>query len=148
MPSLLILMLVTAATSAGTSAGFAAAGRLERPATDSVPPRAVSTPRPPFVFAPAGGPRILDPANPMRELAPGVYEGIVPVRMPDGSWQVHLDERFMLFSVARRAEGGGFAHSCVHGLDGLLDTEIPETPPSPEPSATHDTRNWFERLFD
>ena len=33
-------------------------------------------------------------------------------------------------------------------LDGLLDTEIPETPPSPEPSATHDTRNWFERLFD
>ena len=33
-------------------------------------------------------------------------------------------------------------------LDGLLATEIPETSPSPEPSAPHDTRNWFERLFD
>lgn len=114
-PCLLGIALLTSAPVV-----HAAGARIDRPATDAAPAAPALLPRPPFVFAPSGGPRVIDPANPMRETSPGVYEGIVPVRMPDGSWQVDLDERFMQFSVARRADGGGFAHSCVSGLDGLM----------------------------
>jgi hypothetical protein len=56
----------------------------------------------------------------MRELSPGVYEGIVPVRMPDGSWHVDLDERFHMVSVAHRLRPGGpLGRSCVHGAGGV-----------------------------
>ncbi len=119
LPSLLALMLVAAVT----SAAFAAAGRLELPGTDAAltaPAGPAITPHPPFVFAPLGGPRILDPTNPMREISPGVYEGIIPVQLADGMWRIDLDERFLLFSVARRAGSGRFTHSCVSGLDGLV----------------------------
>ena len=105
-----------------TSSAGAAAGRLERPVTDAVPtaPTAPAiVPRPPFVFAPQGGPRVIDLANPMRETSPGEYEGIVPVQQADGSVRIDLDERFLLFSVARLAPGGSLAHSCVSGLEGL-----------------------------
>jgi len=113
-PSLLAVIALVVVSSAQ-----AAGSRIERPVTDAAP-AAPSVPAPPFVFAPQGGARLVDPANPMRELAPGVYEGIVPVQLPDGTWLVHLDERFLQFSVLRRGEAGGFAHSCVSGLDGLL----------------------------
>jgi len=114
-PSLLALVLVAAPT----PSAFAAGARLERPGTDGAPTAPAVLPQPPFVFTPAGGPRVLDLANPMREITPGVYEGIVPVRLPDGSWQVDLDERFMQFSVARRGESGVLARGCVGGLMGL-----------------------------
>ena len=70
-----------------------------------------------------GAPRTATVTTPvmdaMREISPGVYEGIVPVRMADGSWHVDLDERFMLFSVAQRLPGGGLARGCVHGPAGV-----------------------------
>jgi hypothetical protein len=115
-PSILAVLILAVPTVA--TVAFAA-GRIERPATDATPQTPAVAPRPPLVFAPSGRPWILDPANPMREISPGVYEGIVPVRLADGSWRVDLDERFMQFSVARRAEGGGLAHACVAGFDGL-----------------------------
>ncbi len=132
LPSLLALMLVAHAT----SAAFAAAGRLERPVTDAVPASPAIAPRPPFVFSPMSGPRILDPANPMREISPGVYEGIVPVQQADGMWRIDLDERFLLFSVARRAGGGGFTHSCVSGLDGFVRWQAAVQPKVTTPTGT------------
>ena len=116
------VLLAVALIAVASSPSFAAAGRLERPVTDtalSAPAAPAIAPRPPLVFAPQGGPRVLDPANPMREIAPGVYEGIVPFQLADGMWRIDLDERFLLFSVARRADDGGLTHSCVGGLDGL-----------------------------
>ena len=94
----------------------AAASRIRRPVTDA--PAAPATP--PSTNAPQGGPLVLPlPENPMREIAPGVYEGIVPVLLPDGSWTVDLDERFHAFSVVRLGAGGGLSGSCVLGANGL-----------------------------
>lgn len=100
-------------------AGPAAAGRIELPTTDGPAAETRVAPRAPVVFATPGGLRVLDLANPMREIAPGVYEGIVPFQLPDGSWQVDLDERFMQFSVAHMGAGGRATHGCVGDLAAL-----------------------------
>jgi hypothetical protein len=110
-------LLALAGLLATSGIASAAASRIRRPVTDAPAPPA-ATPAP---VAPSGS-RTLPaplPDNPMREIAPGVYEGIVPVRLPDGSWQVDLDERFHQFSVARRADGGGITRACAHGAEGL-----------------------------
>lgn len=98
-----------AAALAATLAGdaLAAKSRIVRPETDAV-------------TAPKARATVITPVfDAMRETAPGTYEGIVPVRMPDGSWHVDLDERFRMFSVAQRAAGGGIHRGCVHGPAGV-----------------------------
>ena len=89
----------------------AAESRIARPVTDAPAP-ATSTQSVRVIPLPAI-------ENPMREMSPGVYEGIVPVQRPDGSWIVHLDERFHSFSVARLGESGRVMGSCVHSAAGL-----------------------------
>ena len=97
----------------------AAGSRIVLPVTDApAPPQAAPAP-----VAPQGSRAIPIPPganNPMRETAPGVYEGIVPVRLPDGSWLVELDERFHAFAVAKSpGKGFGLAGGCVHSAEGL-----------------------------
>jgi len=106
-------LLALAGLLATSGIASAAASRYRRPVTDAPAPPA-ATPAP---TAPSGS-RTL-PENPMRETAPGVYEGIVPFRLPDGSWQVDLDERFHQYSVARLTDGGGITRACTHGAEGL-----------------------------
>jgi hypothetical protein len=99
----------------GAGLASAAASRIVRPVTDApapAPPAASPAP-----MAPQGG-HVL-PFDVMRETSPGVYEGIVPKLMSDGSWQVDLDERFHAFSVARLGEGGRLMSTCVHGAGAL-----------------------------
>lgn len=108
-------LLALAGLLATSGLASAAASRYRRPVTDApAPPAATPAPAP---TAPSGS-RTL-PDNPMRETAPGVYEGIVPFRLPDGSWQVDLDERFHQYSVARITDGGGITRACTHGAEGL-----------------------------
>ena len=91
----------------------AAESRIARPVTDAPAP-ATQVPTQAVRAIPL--PAI---ENPMREMSPGVYEGIVPVQRPDGSWIVHLDERFHAFSVAHLGESGRVMGSCVHNAAGL-----------------------------
>jgi hypothetical protein len=91
----------------------AAESRIARPVTDAPAP-ATQTPTQSVRTIPL--PAI---ENPMREMSPGVYEGIVPIQRPDGSWIVHLDERFHAFSVARLGASGRVMGSCVHNAAGL-----------------------------
>ena len=102
----------------GAGLASAAASRIVRPVTDApAPPTAAPAP-----LSPQGA-HVL-PLNPMRETIPGVYEGIVPLLMPDGSWMIHLDERFHAFSVARLGAGGKLAGTCVHGASGLAQWKV------------------------
>jgi hypothetical protein len=98
---------------------LAAGARIARPVTDETPPAVdAGTTNP--VQAPRARATLVTPVlNPMRETAPGEYEGIVPIRLPDGSWQVLLDERFHQFSVARWIDGAPLLRGCVHGASGL-----------------------------
>lgn len=99
---------------AGVASG--AASRIVRPVTDATaPPAATQAPTSP---AASRAIPVTPGANPMRETSPGVYEGIVPIRMPDGSWLVHLDERFHAFSVVRK-DGGTMSGGCVYSAAGL-----------------------------
>lgn len=102
----------------GAGVASAAASRIVRPVTDAPAPPAAA----PAPLSPQGA-RVL-PLDPMRETIPGVYEGIVPMLMPDGSWMVHLDERFHAFSVARLGLGGKLASTCVHGASGLAHWKV------------------------
>jgi hypothetical protein len=114
----------------------AAAARIERPVTDA--PAAAPA-------APSSRAIPVTPIeNPMREMAPGVYEGIVPVLMPDGSWQVHLDERFHSFSVVRRGEGGRLGGACVHGASGLARWRAAAVPMVSGPVTTRVTK-WEDQ---
>ena len=108
----------------GAGVASAAASRIVRPVTDAPAPAATS-PAPTAVQ----GARTL-PLNPMRETAPGVYEGIVPLLMPDGTWLVHLDERFHAFSVLRLGEGSRRSGTCVHGAVGLARWQAPAAVPA------------------
>ena len=94
----------------------AAGARIQLPVTDGPAPAAdaakATTPR-------ARATTVTSVINPMRETAPGEYEGIVPVRLPDGSWQILLDERFHQFTVARLGGSGSMVRGCVHGASGL-----------------------------
>ena len=102
----------------GAGLASAAASRIERPVTDApAPPAAAPAP------LSTQGAHVLA-LNPMRETIPGVYEGIVPMLMPDGSWMVHLDERFHAFSVARLGAGGKLASTCVSGASGLAHWKV------------------------
>jgi hypothetical protein len=124
----LLTFAACAATLAATLAGdaLAAKSRIVRPETDAV-------------TAPKARATLVTPVlNAMRETAPGSYEGIVPVRMPDGSWHVDLDERFMMFSVAQRSPGGGIHRGCVHGPAGVAAwhaSVLARSAPQPQVSA-------------
>jgi hypothetical protein len=97
---------------AAPGAAFAAKARIVLPATDANVKAAPGARTTATVTTP-----VLDA---MRETAPGVYEGIVPVRLPDGSWYVELDERFHMVSVAQRPVAGGpIGKGCVHGAAGV-----------------------------
>lgn len=97
----------------GPAVALAAGARIERPVTDAPAPPAAPA-------APASRAIPVPPVvNEMRETAPGVYDGIVPFQLQDGTWLVHLDERFHAYSVMRRGEGGRLAGACVHGASGL-----------------------------
>ncbi|MEO6463639.1 MAG: hypothetical protein ABIP29_11245 [Candidatus Eisenbacteria bacterium] len=102
----------------GAGLASAAASRIVRPVTDAPAPPAAA----PAPLAPQGA-HVL-PLNSMRETIPGVYEGIVPLLKPDGSWMVHLDDRFHAFSVVRRVAGGRLTGSCVHGASGLAHWKV------------------------
>lgn len=117
-PPTFVLLLAGGLVALSATGALAGGARIERPVTDqpaaaAAPPAAATAPRSARAIA------ITPVLNPMRETAPGVYEGIVPVQLPDGSWQVLLDERFHQFTVARRAEGGALRRGCVHGASGL-----------------------------
>jgi hypothetical protein len=122
----------------GAGLASAAASRIVRPVTDAPAPPAAA----PAPLAPQGA-HVL-PLNPMRETMPGVYEGIVPMLMPDGSWMVHLDERFHAFSVARLGAGGKLAGSCVHGASGLAHWKVAGLAPCVAPAPVAVTK-WEAR---
>jgi hypothetical protein len=128
----LAALLALAGLLASVVPAAAAASRIARPVTDApAPPAATAAPA-----APSSARAIPVPAPdlPMRETAPGVYEGIVPVRRADGSWLVELDERFHQFSVARRA-AGGITRACTHGASGLARWRAVAPPAAPAAAA-------------
>lgn len=54
------------------------------------------------------------------------------IRLPDGTRLVHLDDRFMEYSVARRDPGGRIRMGCVAGPEAARRF-IGKTPPVPAP---------------
>src|SRR5262245_7860358 len=110
-----VALLALAGQLACAGPAAASASRIARPVTDAPAP-AATTPTTAQAVRAIPLPAI---ENPMRETSPGVYEGIVPMQLADGSWIVYLDERFHSYSVAQLGESGRVMGSCVHGAAGL-----------------------------
>ena len=134
---LLAALVVLGALAPGLA--FAAGARIQRPETDAPPAVAPVTPTAPSSRSIPVTPTV----DAMREISPGVYEGIVPFQLADGTWMIHLDERFHAYSVIRRGDGGRFAGTCVHGASGLARWRAAAVPTVTDPATgTTQVTKW------